>query len=253
MQKRTSGPIVLVASSLILALGAAPVGAQSLWSPDAPELLADRARLRPGDIVTVEVDASATLSFRSLQNDARSLSLELSGGQGGSLFSFLPSGSSSGDRSVQGGEELSLRASVGARVQEVSPEGMVFILGVRRVSAGGREESVTVSGWLDPKNLSADRRVRFDRLADSRVVFRTLLQPASPALAAGDLVEGRPPEPARGPAAASAAGAAGPAPAPAVPAAAAVPAPAAQIQVSEARKRELLLQYLNRIVDILFQ
>ncbi len=217
----------------ILILAAALAGAQSLWSPDSQGLLASPPRLRPGDVVTVEVDASTTFSFRSLQSDAKSLSLELSGGQGSGLFSFLPTGSSTGERSVQGGEDLSLQTSVGALVQEVNPAGAVLIQGVRRVSLGGREESVTLSGWLSPADLGADRRVRFDRLADARIVFRSLLQASAPTLAAGDVVEVRPP-------------AAGSAPEQA-------PPPAAQLQLSDARKRELLLQYLNRLADILFQ
>ena len=214
----------------ILILASALAGAQSLWSPDAQGLLSSPPRLRPGDVVTVEVDAATAFSFRSMQSDARSLSLELSGGQGSGLFSFLPTGSSSGDRSVQGGEDITLQTSLGALVQEVNASGAALVQGVRRLSLGGREESVTLSGWLGPADLGADRRVRFERLADSRLVFRSLLQPAGPTVAAGDLVEPRPPA--------------------TVPAST---APAGELQLSETKSRELLLQYLNRVVDILFQ
>ena len=234
----------------VLVLASALAGAQSLWSPDSQGLLSSPPRLRPGDVVTVEVDAATTFSFRSIQSDAKSLSLELSGGQGGGLFSFLPSGSSSGDRSVQGGEELALQTSLGALVQEVNASGAALVQGVRRVSLGGREESVTLSGWLSPADLGADRRVRFERLADSRLVFRSLLQSAGPTLAPGDLVT--PPRP---PAAAAAAPSGAPAqqPAPGQTPTASAAVPTADLQLSEAKRRELLLQYLNRVVDILFQ
>jgi flagellar basal body L-ring protein FlgH len=232
----------------ILILLTAMAEGQSLWSPEAQGLLTHPERLRPGDVVVVEVNAATAISFQSLRSDARGLSLELSGGEQGDLFSFLPSATSAGDRSVKGSEELALQTSVGALVREVSPAGMAFIEGTRRVTVENREESVTITGWLHPADLGSGRKVEFGRLADSRIVFQSLLQPSRPTLARGDLVEVRPAPP---PAAASPVAGGGAAPATAAPGPDEPPVP--QLQLSEGKRRELLLQYLNRIVDILFQ
>ncbi len=92
-----------------LLLIAAVSGSESLWTPGSGGLLSADGRLTPGDIVIVEIDSSSSLSFTSTSSDTKSLTLELSGGEYGELFSFLPSGSSGGDRSVKGRPKMKLR------------------------------------------------------------------------------------------------------------------------------------------------
>jgi hypothetical protein len=207
------------------------------------------------------VDSSSSLSFESSSSDAKSITLEFSGGQFGDLFSFLPVARTGGNQNVKGAQGYKMSSELAARVVEVDASGKVRLEGSRTVSLQGKEERLSISGWLDPNALGAERQVSFSRLADSRMSFRTFLDPASVTLSAADIEEvvvalGQPAAVAPGPAAA-----AGPAPgqgaivggAAGGAAGQAQTAPATSYSLTNDKKIELFLRYVNRLVDILFQ
>ncbi len=255
---------------LILAAG---VGswADTLWTPSFDGYLSARSALAAGDIVYVQIDGASSLSFQAAASDAKSLTLEFSGGDFGSLFSFLPRTRSGGEMSSRGRQQYTLESRFAARVTQVDQTGKARIAGTRSVTLEGKQESLALSGWLDPADLVSGREVRFSRLADSRLSFRTLLEPAAPVLTSRDIqriVAALPPQAGYAPAAPAGAAPGAPAGAPpaayapqaasaAAPAAAPVAAPsaarAAEYTLTDARKVELFLRYVNRLIDFLFQ
>ncbi len=226
--------------------------ADTLWSPGFDGYLTGRSAVQVGDIVYVEVDGSSRLSFQASRSDARNLTLEFSGGDFGNLFSFLPNARSGGEQNLRGRQDYTLSSRFAARVVQVDGTGKARIQGTRSVSLEGGQESLTLAGWLDPADLGGGRVIRFSQLADSRLSFRTLLQPASPTLTTQDIqavVAALAP-----PAAAPTAGA----PSAAAPGAAPAQAPAAQAprptyQLTDSKKMELFLRYVNQLIDLLFQ
>ena len=226
--------------------------ADTLFSPGFEGYLTGSSAVQVGDIVYVQVDGSSRLSFQASRSDARNLTLEFSGGDFGNLFSFLPNARSGGERSLRGGQNYTLSSRFAARVAQVDATGKARIQGSRSVSLEGGQESLTLSGWLDPADLGGGRVIRFSQLADSRLSFRTLLQPATPTLTTRDI---------QAIVAALAQPAAAPpvgAPPAAAPGAPPAQAPAAQpprptYQLTDAKKIELFLRYVNQIIDLLFQ
>jgi len=235
---------------LILAAG---VGswADTLWTPSFDGYLSARSALSAGDIVYVQIDGATSLSFQAAASDAKSLTLEFSGGQFGNLFSFLPQTRSGGEMSSRGRQQYTLESRFAARVAQVDTTGKARIQGTRNVTLEGKQESLALSGWLDPADLVAGREVRFSQLADARLSFRTLLEPAAPVLTSRDIqqiVAALPPAPAAAPAPAAGA----PAAPPAVQGAPPTAARAAEYTLTDARKVELFLRYVNRLIDFLF-
>jgi flagellar L-ring protein precursor FlgH len=258
---RSGSRLALVILAAVLSM---PAAAESLWSPEFDGYLTTRTRLQEGDIVLVTIDASSSLTFNSASSDSRSLTLEFSGGEFGDLFSFLPAGSTGGQSSARGEQRYELSTQVAARISRIDDGGRAFVEGSRAFDLDAKEESLTVSGWLDPAALEAGGSVPFSRLADARLRFRTFLQPAAPTLSAADIELVA--QALQAPAAAAAGAGAAPAPAaaPAVPAptagaaaaAAAQPQPTPQRmvrQLSEERKVALFLAYINRLIDLLFR
>jgi len=235
---------------LSLLLIAAVSGSESLWIPGSGGILSANGRLTPGDIVIVEIDSSSSLSFISTSSDTKSLTLELSGGEYGELFSFLPSGSSRGDRSVKGSEEYKIKSSIGTRVQEIDDTGRASIRGVRSVSFEGKEEYITLTGWLEPALLGSDKRIAFSRLGDARLIFRTLLEPGEGVVTARDIEEISRTLPAGTDPIGTTTEGAGEEPGASMQVAAQA---GSGYQISDSRKKELLLLYINRIVDIIFR
>jgi len=243
---------------LLAAVAAAPVGAESLWSPGFKGYLSGGRGPAVGDVIVVQIDASSSLSFTSSSTDAKNLTLEFSGGDSGNLFSFLPQVRTSGSRSAAGRDVLSLKTDIPVVVTNVNPDGTVQVQGSRNVVVEGKDESVTVSGAASPTLIDQRGSVAFSRLANSRLVYRTFLTSSQDVLSPADIRQVLAPAPAAPAAGATAAtgGAASPgapaAPAPAAGQAAAQPAPAPGLALTDAKKRQLLLLYLNRLLDVVF-
>jgi hypothetical protein len=273
----------LVIFSFLLLWSAPQARSDSLWSPDFKGYLSGGKGLEKGDTVVVAVDSSSALSFTSTNSDSKSLTIEFSGGEGGNLFSFLPQVKTGGTLSAKGGEQYSLRAEVPATVTQTDQTGRALVSGTRSITLEGKEQSINLTGWVSPKDVDPRGRVALSRLADARLVFKTFLAPSQPILSDKDIqtIIAAAPAPAalatpaapaggRAPAPAAAAGQPGgaqaPAPAAAAPASPAVgaaaaqpagaatpqPAAAPQLSLTDAKKKELLLLYLNRLIDILF-
>ncbi len=229
------------------------VVADSLWTPGFEGYLTAKTAVQAGDIVLVQINSTSSLSFEASANDSKTITLEFSGGEFGNLFSFLPATRTGGSQSAKGKQEYELQTEIAGRITEIDIDGNALIEGSRTFSLENKRELVSISGWIDPETLGPDRRVSFSQLADSRLSFRTFLEPATATLSPADIEEVI--EVIQAPAAAppAVAGAQGPA----QPETEAVPAAATQerrsYQLTQEKKVELFLSYINRLVDLLFQ
>jgi len=255
---------VMVPVLLLAALTRA--GGDSLWSPDFKGYLSGGRGFAVGDTIVVQIDASSSLSFSASSNDTKNLTLEFTGGDSGNLFSFLPQVRTGGAQSTTGKDNLSLKTQVPVVVTAVNPDGSAQVQGSRTVSVQGKNESVTVSGSVSPGLLDQKGTINFSRLANSRLVYTTFLASAKDVLTQADLQTLLIPAPSAAGAPAAGAARAG-TPAAAQPGALGAPAPAPQggqaaagaaqppqqsLVISDARKKELLLLYLNRLIDVVF-
>ena len=246
---------------MVLLLAAAlPARGESLWSPDFKGYLSGGKGIAVGDSLVVQIDASSSLSFSSSSNDSKNLTLEFSGGGSGNIFSFLPQVRTGGTQTTAGKDSLSLKTQIPVVVTAVNPDGTARVQGSRSIVIQGKNESITVAGVISPGLLDQKGAINFSKLANARLTYTTflastrdvlspadlqrLLTPAAPAPTAGAA-------PVAAPAAAPAAGTAAPPPAAAVPVQPAQPAPT-ELVIPDARKKELLLLYLNRLIDIVF-
>jgi len=243
-----------------------PAGGESLWSPDFKGYLSGSKGLAVGDALVVQIDASSSLSFSSSSNDSKNLTLEFSGGDSGNIFSFLPQVRTGGTQSAAGKDSLSLKTQIPVVVTAVNPDGTAQVQGSRSVAIQGKNESITVTGSVSPGLLDQKGTINFSKLANARLTYTTFLASAKDVLSPADLQRlltpaagaaaagGAPaatPAPAAGAPAAGARAAGAPAPAPAAGAAANPPAQTG-LTIPDARKKELLLLYLNRLIDIVF-
>jgi hypothetical protein len=230
---------------LFLAAVILDVPAENLTGPDFKGWLSGKG-LAKGDSVYVEIDTTSKLAFSAASSDSRMFTLEFTGGEFGNLFSFLPQGRTGGDRSVSGGQELSLRGRIPVVVQEVDGTGRALVRGSRAIEIEGREESIEITGWVNPRDIDGDRNVAFSRIADARLVYRTLLSSARDVLSAEDIrrVLAEVPAATTAPATTTTATA---------PASSTTTTPAASsLSLTDEKKLELLLVYLNRLVDLVF-
>ena len=237
-----------------------PAGGESLWSPDFKGYLSGGRGLAVGDTLVVQIDASSTLSYSSSSNDSKNLTLEFTGGESGNIFSFLPQVRTGGTQTTAGKDSLSLKTQIPVVVTALNRDGTAQVQGSRTVAIQGKSESITVNGSISPNLLDQKGAVNFSKLTAARLTYTTFLASSKDVLSPADLQRLLVPAPAAGATAApAAAGTAAPTPA-AAPAAPAAGAPAAGspaaaqpgLTIPDARKKELLLLYLNRLIDVIF-
>jgi flagellar L-ring protein precursor FlgH len=239
-------PFLLLAAVL-------PAGGESLWSPGFKGYLSGSKGLAVGDALVVQIDASSSLSYSSSSNDSKNLTLEFSGGDSGNLFSFLPQLRTGGTQTTAGKDSLALKTQIPVVVTAVNPDGSAQVQGARTVAIQGKNESITVTGSISPSLIDQKGTINFSKLANARLTYTTFLASAKDVLSPADLQRLLAPAPAAGTAAPAASGAATTTTAPAGTApAAAAPAPAPGLTIPDARKKELLLLYLNRLIDVVF-
>jgi flagellar basal body L-ring protein FlgH len=257
-------------SSILMALLCLTVtlsGADTLWSTGFNGYLSDGTAVRVGDVVTVEIDSELVLSYSASSKDSKGLTLEFTGGEFGDLLSFLPAVKSAGDRTVKGEEKHEISADIVARVVELDAAGTIFIQGSKTLSFEGKQESLLLSGWVDPRDLGRDRRIAFSKIADSKIVFRSFLEPSEDILTEEDIeeVEARPEEvpptetvtpadaetPGEETAAVEVIAGSGEGEI-AQPASKALPQQKTY-RLSAEKKKELFLRYVNRLIDLIFR
>jgi flagellar basal body L-ring protein FlgH len=247
----------------LLLAGVLPAGGDSLWTQNFKGYLSGSRGLAVGDALVVQIDASSSLSFSSSSNDSKNLTIDFTGGSSGNLFSFLPQVRTGGSLTTAGKDSLSLKTQVPVVVTALNPDGTAQVLGTRTVAIQGKNESITITGSISPGLLDQKGSINFSRLANARLTYttflassanvlspadlQTVLASAATAAAPGAAVPAAGTPAAAGPAAATAA-------APGAAAAGTAGAAAAQpgLTITDARKRQLLLIYLNRLIDVLF-
>ncbi len=271
--RRSSARLLIIGGILIcLCLCLASAFGESLWTPDFKGYLEDGTEVDAGDIITVVIDADFSLTFTAASNDSKSITFEFSGGEFGDVLAFLPRIETQGNRRSRAVEEHTLRSSLAARIIEIDPSGLLYVQGRRVFAIEGKEESIAVSGWVDSKDLNSSREVSFARLADSKVVFQSFLQPSAPVITDADLEQLVEELAAEMPAAEQEQGGTEGTAADTTPAVAAstvvestgttppgTTPPGEQgssgsaYRLTQQKKKELFLIYVNRMVDLLFR
>ena len=261
--------------ALIYLICAFALPADSLVPSGFSGYLTSEGAVTAGSLIRVTINSETRMSFSSsLQDDTR-VNITFTGGEGEGLFNFLPSGEAGNSSSAEGDEESLLETELAARVVEIAGDGSFLLRGSREISIDRATQRVEIEGWGSMAQVDENGRIPFGSLADAVLRYSTFTNGAGDVVGGNDLEEIRTPVPedatqVQGDQAATA-GVPGQPPAagaePQAPAGAAAPPATAEpgetagtgqptrfdgYTLSRDLKRELLLQYVNQLVDLLF-
>jgi flagellar L-ring protein precursor FlgH len=142
--------------------------------------LSDRLPVQVGDILTIVVDEQTAASERVSQiassdrdqaaTASASLSTSpLSGSGSGGFGTGLDANSSDiGEAGRQGG----LTAVLSVRVMEIEPNGVLRIEGTKQVSVDGREQEITLAGYVRSEDVLATNFVLSTRVAEATISYK---------------------------------------------------------------------------------
>ncbi|MFP4179275.1 MAG: flagellar basal body L-ring protein FlgH [Spirochaetaceae bacterium] len=262
---------------LAVIAGISPVQGESLWEPGFSGYITPRGTVNTGDQLLVEITPNTELTLKSSQVDSVNARLNFSGGDGEGLFDFLPEGSSEADRDVEQEDSLSLNTRIAVLVVDKDDNGVLTLRGERSVEINGLREHIVLSGTLSPSNMRRGRPVPFESLSNAELIYSGAGYGQANAVTAEDL-ERTAPEGSNGGGAAAeeteeeeideeeidedepgeeeetgeAEEAAGEAEEPAAEGTGAENDRERGYTISEERREELLLEYINRFINVLF-
>lgn len=176
----------LLAVSVALAC-AGVASADSLWkTAHAREsgMYSDRKARRVGDILTVIVSESASVSASKRTKTDKKASVDAAvnaffwdpaSSNGGTHNGSLPQTRMSGTNSFDGGGEISNKQTITARaavtVVDVLPNGNLVIEGSRFVSYSGEKQYAILRGLVRLDDITNTNTVASSAIADARVEF----------------------------------------------------------------------------------
>jgi flagellar L-ring protein precursor FlgH len=166
----------------------------SIYSPTASQLYRDFTAHKVGDIVVVQIVENSSADKKAATNASRTSSLSAGMTNLLGFTNLIPKGknfwqetqnSGTPDLSVlvkgsltsshQGEGETNksdqITTSVAARVMAVLPNGLLYIKGSRQVKVNYETQVVTLSGLVNPQDISATNTVQLTQVSDARVLY----------------------------------------------------------------------------------
>ena len=173
------GSILALVLSIFCASGLCFQGqaeAQSLWT-DKPGIdrgrFADRKACAVGDIVTIIISESTTLSTAKNTANSKSGSTSLQAGVG--IFDFLKAASASGSDSfsAKGSATATNKAlaNVTVTVTEIFPNGNMVLEGTQSIWQNKDEHKITFRGICRQDDILANNTIPSTKIADATVRF----------------------------------------------------------------------------------
>ena len=168
--------LALAAGGLFYALAPATVDAQSLWAADGGKIrsvFADRKAQDVGDILTIVISESTTISDTRSSSNSKSGKTSLDDGLG--IFDFLKAASIGGSDSFKADGAASSRnttnANVTVTVVDVQPNGNLVLEGTQSIWNNKNEHKITFKGICRPEDVTANNTIPSTKIAGATVRF----------------------------------------------------------------------------------
>ncbi len=174
---------LLLALGSILMLGVPTVaGAQSLWSAEGSgrihrSVFADRKAQDVGDIVTIVIMESTSISDTRSNSNSKSGNMNNTINAGVGIFDFLKfaSASASGSDSFKANGAATSKnttsGNVTVTVVDVQPNGNLVLEGTQSIWNNKNEHKITFKGICRAEDVTANNTILSTKIADATVRF----------------------------------------------------------------------------------
>lgn len=168
--------LALAAGGLFYALAPATVDAQSLWAAAGGKIrsvFADRKAQDVGDILTIVISESTSISDTRSNSNSKSGKSSLDAGVG--IFDFIKAASIGGSDSFKADGAATSRnttnANVTVTVVDVQPNGNLVLEGTQSIWNNKNEHKITFKGICRPEDVTANNTIPSTKIAGATVRF----------------------------------------------------------------------------------
>ena len=166
--------LALTAGTLFFSVAPA-VSAQSLWAEGGRyrNVFSDRKAQDVGDILTIVISESTTISDTRSSSNSKSGNTSLSAGIG--IFDFLKAASAGGSDSFKAdgaaASKNTTNANVTVTVVDVQPNGNLVLEGTQSIWQYKNEHKITFRGICRPEDVTASNTIPSTKIASATVRF----------------------------------------------------------------------------------
>ena len=166
--------LALTAGTLFFSVAPA-VSAQSLWAEGGRyrNVFSDRKAADVGDILTIVISESTTISDTRSSSNSKSGSNTLNAGVG--IFDFIKAASIGGSDSFKADGAASSKnttsANVTVTVVDVQPNGNLVLEGTQSIWNNKNEHKITFKGICRPEDVTASNTIPSTKIAGATVRF----------------------------------------------------------------------------------
>jgi flagellar L-ring protein FlgH len=149
------------------------------WRGGPADYFGDARARQVGDLLTVVVDVNDRANVNSTSNRSRKSSADI-----GTEFDFGLlglSGQGEGQATADGGSTASgqgstsrserLRFDMATVVRRVLPNGHLLVEGSQEILVNNELRKVRISGIVNPRDVSSNNSIAYNRLAEARIVY----------------------------------------------------------------------------------
>ena len=151
----------------------ATAGAVSLWSEESRNIFSDRKASQVGDIVTVIISETASMTSTKDSSNSKSGKQNLDAGLG--IFDFLAAASASQNDnfSAKGSATNSntARGTITGTVTDVAPNGNLIVEGTQSIWNNKNEHKITLQGIIRPDDITYRNTIPSNKVAEATVKF----------------------------------------------------------------------------------
>lgn len=189
--------------------------AANLWDNQAADVYSRKIRYRVNDGVKIRVDEKTKLKYTSSSKSLKTTSVNSQSGELSGVFEVIPSGDVNESKESSSKDEFEYIAELQGRIIDVK-DNYVTVSGSKTVSVDNKVSRISIRGDVALNDLKGNN-VNASDLMDERLEITTMIENAYFPLTNEDL-----------------------------------DVSSDSVILTEEKKRDLLLQYLNKMLNVLF-
>ncbi len=213
--------LLFISSFLLIML----LTAESLWDDRAKDIYSRKINYTAGDSVSVIVTEASSIDYRSNSKTLKTYNFDMTGKELTGLFTFMPKGSADETGNSQSTDNLRINTVIQGRVLRVY-NNYVTIQATRQVTIDNKVSTINITGDANMKDISGNS-IYSNKLMNPVMAITTLLDNSKTIITPNDLqTTVINPE--------------------------STTDKKTETTLSDAKKRQLMLYYFNKILNVIF-
>lgn len=172
---------------LIIILLTISIHSISIWDDKASDIYNKRIFYNPGDSINIIITENSIYDYKSSTKSLKSYDLNISEGELSGLFSFLPKGIVEENNNIQDNDKIKIENVIQGRILRVEDR-FVTISGVKRIQINNKISSIAITGDAYYSDI-IDNSINSSKMINPTLRVTTLLQNQRNIITERDLIK----------------------------------------------------------------